>query len=121
LYNLPLIAENKSPINFIGVGKDAVGFNLTKRLFKQGFYANWSVFPSVATNQSGVRILVTLHHTEEEIERLLAVVAQQLPKALEDEGCTMADVYEHFKNEMSPLTGSPESPVEVKGTPQAAV
>ena len=121
LYNLPIITENNSPINFIGVGRDAAGFNLTKRLFNRGFYANWSVFPSVATNQSGVRILVTLHHTEDEIERLLGAVAQQLPLALEDEGCTMSDLYEYFKNELPHMSGKTESLTTQNGVQQATI
>ena len=86
LYNLPLISDNKSPINFVPLGKDAVGFNLTKRLFNFGFYTNWSVFPSVPMNQSGVRILITLHHTVEDIERLLAVLAKTNAESIRRRG-----------------------------------
>jgi len=106
LYELPLLAPNQSPINFIALGSDAVGFNLTKRLFNHGFYTNWSVYPSVPVNQSGVRILVTLHHTIDEIERLLGTVAQQLPLALEEEGQTMDDIYKRFKNEFATVHSS---------------
>ena len=94
---LPIINETNSPIFFIGVGQPGTGYNMVKRLLNLGFFINISVFPSVSYNRTGLRIPITLHHTTEDIERLLTAVAEQLPFALADTGLTMADIYKAFK------------------------
>jgi len=100
LYDLPLVAECNSPINFIGVGKPAVGYSMVKRLMNLGFYVNLSVYPSVSYNHTGLRIPVNLHHTREDIDAVLKAVASQLPLALKDADSTMKDVHRAFKMNM---------------------
>ena len=97
LYNLPLINPTESPIFFIGVGKPEVGYNLVRRLMKEGYYINLSVFPSVSYNNTGLRMPITLHHTLEDIDGLLRCIARNLPLALRDENAYVEDIYKAFK------------------------
>ena len=94
---LPLISETNSPIFFTGVGKPAVGYNMVKRMVNMGFFINLSVFPSVSYNKTGLRTTITLHHTFEDIDRMLTTMAQQLPFALNDTNQTMKDIYKAFR------------------------
>lgn len=94
---LPLIGDTESPIFFTGVGKPTVGYNMVKRLVNLGFFINLSVFPSVSYNKTGLRTTITLHHTFEDIDRLLTAMADQLPYALNDTNQTMKDIYKAFR------------------------
>jgi 7-keto-8-aminopelargonate synthetase-like enzyme len=95
--NLPLIGESDSPIFFIGVGKPEIGYKMVKLLMDHGFYINLSVFPSVSFNQTGLRIPITLHHTLEDIENLLLIIANELPKVLEESNLDVNFIYKAFK------------------------
>lgn len=97
MYDLPLISESTSPINFIGVGKPAVGYSMVKRLMNLGYFINLSVYPSVSYNNTGLRIPVNLHHTKEDIDNVLKTIAEQLPLALKDADSSMKDIYKAFK------------------------
>jgi 7-keto-8-aminopelargonate synthetase-like enzyme len=94
---LPLIDESVSPIGFIGVGKPDVGYNMVRRMMNQGFFFNLSVFPSVAYNNTGLRIPICRLHTYEDIDKLLNEISVQLPLALEDSQSSMSDIIKHFK------------------------
>lgn len=94
---LPLINETLSPIGFIGVGKPDVGYNMVRRMMNQGYYFNLSVFPSVAYNNTGLRIPINRMHTFADIENLLKEIATQLPMALEDSHSSMSEIFKHFK------------------------
>jgi 7-keto-8-aminopelargonate synthetase-like enzyme len=94
---LPLIGDTESPIFFTGVGKPTVGYNMVKRLVNLGFFINLSVFPSVSYNKTGLRTTITLHHTFEDIDRMLTAMADQLPYALNDTNQTMKDIYKAFR------------------------
>jgi 7-keto-8-aminopelargonate synthetase-like enzyme len=96
-YELPLIAETDSPINFIGVGKPDVGYNMVRRMMNMGFYFNLSVFPSVSYKNTGLRMPINLHLTEQDIDDLLLKTAEQLPLALEDSQSSMKEIYKSFK------------------------
>lgn len=100
LYDLPLISESNSPINFIGVGKPAVGYNMVRRMMNLGFYFNLSVFPSVSYKNTGLRIPINLHLTFEDIDGLLKNIAEQLPLALNDCESKIEEVYQAFKIEI---------------------
>ena len=97
MYELPLIRESLSPVMFIGAGKPVVGYNMVRRLMTAGFFVNLSVFPSVSYTNTGLRIPITLHHTNEDIENLLKVVALNLPIALKESGQTMKNLIQYFK------------------------
>jgi 7-keto-8-aminopelargonate synthetase-like enzyme len=97
MYDLPLICESSSPINFIGVGKPAVGYSMAKRLLNLGYYINLSAYPSVSYNQTGLRLPLNLHHTKEDIDNVLKTIAEQLPLALSDSNSSMKDIQKAFK------------------------
>ncbi len=97
LYKLPLVDEGMSPIRFIGVGKPTVGYNMVRRMMNLGFYFNLSVYPSVPYKNTGLRIPINRNHTFEDIENLLASLADQLPKSLEESGSNFEEIYKAFK------------------------
>lgn len=96
-YNLPLIGDNNTPIFFIGMGIPEVGFNMCLRMMKAGFLFNLSVFPAVPFKNTGLRIPINLHLSDEDIDSLLATIAEELPKALKQHGSDMDEIRKAFK------------------------
>ncbi len=95
--SLPLIGKSESPIFFIGMGKPENGYQIVKKLMDNGYYANLSVFPSVSIKHTGLRIPITLHHTYDDIEHLLNIVAEQLPEVLAQTGGSIEAIHKAFE------------------------
>lgn len=96
-YNLPVVSNQDAPINFVGCGLTKVGMNMINRMMNDGFYVNLAMFPAVPDICTGVRFTITLHHTQEDIDKLVAKLAYHLPKALREEGRTFADLQRAFR------------------------
>jgi len=96
-YKLPVVSNRDAPINFVGCGLTKVGINMVKRMINDGFYVNLAMFPAVPDICTGVRFTITLHHTKEDIDKLVAKLAYHLPKALQEEGRTFADLQRAFR------------------------
>lgn len=99
-YRLPLLSNRDSPISFVGLGLNRVGFNMVKRLMDDGLYVNIGIFPAVPETCTGLRFTITNHHTQSDIEKLVERIAYHFPKALHDEGRTIADVHRAFRKIM---------------------
>ena len=107
--SLPLIGKSDSPIFFIGLGKPEAGYQMVRKLMEYGYFANLSVFPSVSIKHTGLRIPITLHHTHEDINNLLEIVAEQLPEVLAQTGESVFSIYKAFER-LSPVKRTkPES------------
>ncbi|AVR44236.1 aminotransferase class I/II [Christiangramia fulva] len=81
---LPLIAENDSPVFYIGTGMPITGFNLVNRLINRGYYVNTGIFPAVPVKNTGLRITISRHNREEEIRGLTEVLNEEFYLALKD-------------------------------------
>lgn len=90
--NLPLITDNDSPIFYIGAGMPETGFNLVRRLIKEGYYVNTGIFPAVPVKNTGLRITVSRHNEKEEMKGLIDAIVENFPKALEDTHTTLERV-----------------------------
>ena len=97
-YNLPLVADSKSPIFFIGLGLTKVGYNMVRRMMDEGFYVNLGIFPAVPETCTGIRFTITLNHTFNDIENLVKALAYHLPQALKEEERTMEDIFRAFRS-----------------------
>ena len=106
--DLPILGKGESPIFFLGVGKPEVGFKVVERLKAKGIFSCIAVYPSVPYQRTGLRFLLTVHHTKEDIDLLLHSVAEELPVALEEESLSMKEIYRRFgliANKASALVG----------------
>ncbi len=107
---LPVVSHPEAPINFIGLGLIKVGVNMVNRIINDGFYVNLAMFPAVPDICTGLRFTITLHHTEEDIDKLVKKLAYHYPKALREEGRTFADVQRAFRKVSNFETGPPDLP-----------
>jgi 7-keto-8-aminopelargonate synthetase-like enzyme len=95
-YDLPLVLPSYSPIFYIGLGLPRVGYNMVKRLLKEGFYTNIGIFPGVPVKCSGLRLAITNGQSEEDIKKVLDAFKYHFPLVLEEEGLTVDDISANF-------------------------
>lgn len=96
--NLPVISKSESPIFFIGLGAPKVAYNMNARLMNEGLYVNLGIYPAVPETCTGLRFALTLHHTREDIERLVERINYHLPLVLEEEKKSRLDIYSAFRS-----------------------
>lgn len=95
--DLPLIANNTSPVFFIGAGMPVSGYNFMNRLMKEGFFVNMGIFPAVPVKNTGIRITISRHNRKKEIEELVEAMVYHYPKALEETNSNNSRVRKAFK------------------------
>jgi len=100
LYELPIYSDEMTPVNFICMGKPESGYYMVRELMNRGYYTSISCYPSVPYNNTGIRVPVTLHHTDQDIEQVIREMADILPAALRAGGTQMKDIYRAFKLQM---------------------
>ena len=96
---LPFISKDNTPIFFLGVGRFEVACKLVKALLDVGFFAGMACYPSVPYNNTGVRFMVTLNHTEADFDNILETVAALLPDILASESFSMEQIWKAFSKD----------------------
>lgn len=96
-YKVPLVSISKSPIFFVGLGITKMGYNMIDRMIREGFYTNIGVFPAVPETCTGMRFTITNHIEMADIENLAKAIAHHLPKALQEEGRSVKDIFRAFR------------------------
>ncbi|MEO7032630.1 MAG: aminotransferase class I/II-fold pyridoxal phosphate-dependent enzyme [Polyangiaceae bacterium] len=66
---------SESPVRFIEVGAEEDALERASALVEAGFFTNLSVFPAVPRRRAGIRVMLTTHHTEEDVVRLVQALA----------------------------------------------
>ncbi|MEL7003380.1 MAG: aminotransferase class I/II-fold pyridoxal phosphate-dependent enzyme [Bacteroidota bacterium] len=94
---LPIVGEADTPIFFIPVGNPDSAFAIGQKMMGHGFYQSLSVFPSVPMNNSGLRYTMTNWIEEEDIVRMLTLLAEERTKNLEQQGLCQDKVLASFK------------------------
>lgn len=110
---LPLLALSEAPIRCIGAGTPEIAYNLIGRLRAAGCFADTATFPAVAAKRSGARLTLTAHHTAADVEHVVAVLADCLPKALADEGSSWEVLESRFQRQLAGRPARPRSAVVV--------
>lgn len=95
---VPNISDPETPIFFVPVGLLKVGYNLVKKMLDDGTFVNLASFPAVSESCTGVRFTITLHHTLEDIEKLVNAFKKNYPLALKEENRTEQDIRRAFRH-----------------------
>lgn len=72
---IPVTSPGESPVCFVYIGEPEKAMYLCYRLMEAGILTNCAVFPSVPYKQAGIRILLSLSHSFEDIDLLLNTLA----------------------------------------------
>ncbi len=95
---LPLLVENETPILFLRLGLPRLAFKVARRMMDEGIYVTPSVYPTVPMRRGGIRLSLTAHHTEEDVERVIHRLAEHIPAVLTEEGLTVDNLDEEFRH-----------------------
>ena len=68
---LRLRDRSLSPVRFIEIGAEEQALDRASDLAAAGFFTNLSVFPAVPRRRAGLRVMLTTHHGEEDVQRLV--------------------------------------------------
>ena len=112
--SFPVLSSGQTPIFFVGVGTTRTAQQLTARLFEQGFYVNCGQFPAVPMRGAGLRFGLSLHHTEDDVRRLVDAIESNYEDVLREEGETLEEAWTSFGLE------APESRRESRRAPLRA-
>jgi 7-keto-8-aminopelargonate synthetase-like enzyme len=72
---LRLRDSSESPVRFIEIGAEEQALDRASALIESGFFTNLSVFPAVPRRRAGIRVMLTTHHTEEDVQDLVRALA----------------------------------------------
>ena len=75
--DIPLASNDLTPIAFIPCGVHEATFALAHAMRRRGYYIAPAVFPGVPYNKSGLRLTVSLHNTDREVEDVMAVLSEE--------------------------------------------
>jgi 7-keto-8-aminopelargonate synthetase-like enzyme len=95
---LPVIGGYLSPITFIATGKPDMTSDICRNLLNRGFFVTGGVYPAVPFNNSGVRIITTLHQKPGDIDNMLNALKTEYDKALKNRGVKKEDLLRFYKN-----------------------
>ncbi|MBC9795886.1 bifunctional aminotransferase class I/II-fold pyridoxal phosphate-dependent enzyme/GNAT family N-acetyltransferase [Sinomicrobium weinanense] len=94
---LPLIEQNDCPVFYIGTGMPVTGYKLVRRLMAEGLFINLGIYPGVPVKNTGLRITISRHNEEEDMDHLAEALAYHYPKALEETHTTLNRVRRAFR------------------------
>lgn len=95
-FDLPVVLSSDSPIFYLGLGLPRVGYNMVKRLLKEGYFTNIGIFPGVPVKCSGLRLPITNGQSNNDIIGVLNAFKHHFPKVLEEEKVTIDDISNSF-------------------------
>lgn len=93
---LPLLIENESPIFFVRLARPRAAFNVAERLRRDGIYVCVSAYPVVPVRRAGIRLAITVNHTEADLKLLTERLAVHVSAVMKEEGITRAQLDDLF-------------------------
>ena len=94
---LPIVGNNLTPITFIASGRPEMTSDICRRMIDKGFFITGGVFPAVPYNNSGVRIVVTLSHTIQDIDNMLEALKNIFDDILLEKNMKLYDITRFYK------------------------
>lgn len=95
---LPLIDDEQSPIFYVATGKPEAAIEVCREMTQFGYQVTCGCYPAVPLNKSGLRLMVTLNHTEEEIVNFLHVLKRMYDNKLEEKDTSVEKILKFYRN-----------------------
>ncbi|MBK8566102.1 MAG: hypothetical protein IPN76_22855 [Saprospiraceae bacterium] len=96
-FNLPFVAHDGMPIFFLGIGDFDFAIKLVKGLVDSGYFTSLACYPGVPMENTGVRFLLTIHRTEQDINGVLERTAELMSQLMVMEGYSMEKTHAAFE------------------------
>ena len=75
---VPLGSTEATPIRLVRIGETEATYRIAAELMAEGFYTNSAVFPAVSRENTGLRAMINLHQTPDDIRALIDAIAKRL-------------------------------------------
>ena len=98
---LPYVFSSGSPIFYIGLGIPAMGYNMVRKLIREGFYVDIGIFPGVPLKRTGLRLAINNHMSTDDIRHVIEAIARCYPEALAEEQQSIREIGKHFRMDFS--------------------
>lgn len=95
---LPIISGYHTPIMYLASGQPHMTSQIGYRMLKHGYHFTGGVYPAVPYNNSGVRIVLSLHQKEEDIMPMLDLLKQEHSYVLEEHDMDLKKLLRPYKN-----------------------
>lgn len=97
MLNIPLANPNcESPIFYIGAGTSELCVLFHHLLAQKGFYINFAAYPAVPVQHAGIRIVLSLHQTEQDIKELLFLLHEIQGEFFKANGLSVEEIKSRF-------------------------
>lgn len=97
LLDLPIIDYTHTPIALVATGTPQLTSKIGNSLFENKIHVTGAIYPAVPYNNSGVRIMVSLYQTIQDIDFLLNVLDQAFKKSLKELNLSKEKILRNFK------------------------
>lgn len=74
---LTVASAARTPIRFVPVGDECRTIDVAAALLERGHFVNVAYFPAVPRRRAGLRVVLNLHQTADDITQLVADIAQR--------------------------------------------
>ena len=95
--DIPILSNTETPIVFIATGIPEMTAELCQTLLGKGFHLTSGTYPAVPYNNSGVRGIINLHQTKENIKDLLYMFRDEYAKILDKYNTSQAEILKHYR------------------------
>lgn len=114
---LPQFQQANSPLFFVPVGMPRISYDIILAMREKGFFMNPAAFPATPMKRSGIRFLVTLHHSKADIDAMLDELVIQHTKFVTADGSSPELVAKAF----SIPTYRPQVPMRITAEQKSAL
>jgi len=95
--NIPILSNVETPIVFIATGIPEMTAEMCQILLGKGFHLTSGTYPAVPYNNSGVRGIINLYQTKDDIKNMLHTFKEEYDKILVKYKTTQADILKHYR------------------------
>jgi 7-keto-8-aminopelargonate synthetase-like enzyme len=78
--NIRMATKDITPVQYVIIGDSEATIAIVQDLYKKGYQVNMAHYPAVPLNKCGVRVVINLYHTEEEVALLVYELADSIKK-----------------------------------------
>lgn len=75
---LPIKTKARTPVQFVEIGDNAQVYAVVQKLVERGYFCSSAVYPSMPKKHGGVRISITRHLRDEDLDGLVRTLAELL-------------------------------------------
>lgn len=94
---IPVLSNRETPIFFIATGPTHLAGEIIVPMLHHGYHLTSGVYPAVPMNNSGIRGIINLHQTPEDITKMLHLIRDEYNATMERNNTSVEEILRHYK------------------------